>query len=168
MAAMAVGSLISSHQQRKAQMQAKVADAKLQRARLERARLRSTEDYVANSQRAREGAQAREIKIEENRLDAESRIDETFAGSGISGTSVSQLENELDAVVEKNKFQNRKSLDQELSGLGRNYRIGTEDINYQSESIDTTPVKTNLLSEAFNVAQGAASGIGVDRSLGLI
>ena len=158
MAAMAVGSLLSSHSQRKAQMRAKIADAKLQRARLEKARMRSTEDYVANSQRAREAAQSREIQIESNRLDAESKISETFAGSGISGQSISEIDNELNATAERNKIENKRALDQQLGDLSRNYTQTMTDTADQAASIDTTAVKSNLIGDLTQAASAASQG----------
>lgn len=165
MAAMAVGSLLSSHSQRKAQMKAKAADARLQRARLEKARLRSTEDYVANSQRAREAAQNREIQIESNRLDAEAQVDATFAGSGISGTSVNEIDNELNATVERNKIENRNALEDQLGDLSRNYSQGMNDTADQSAAIDTTAVKGSFIGDVAQATQAAASVSGLGASL---
>lgn len=165
-AAMAVGSLISAHEQRNAQMKAKAADAKLQRAKLERARLRGTEDFVANSQRAREAAQKREIQIEENRITAESKIDTTFAGSGISGQSISELDKELEAAVQKNKFESRKALDTQLGDMTRNYSQSMEDSAFEAQGIDTTRVKGTFLGDTMTGAQGFSSGLSIDRSMG--
>lgn len=165
MAGMAVASMYSSHSQRKAQMKAKAADARLQRARLERARVRSTEDYVANSQRAREATQKREVQIESNRLDAESKIDETFAGSGISGTSVSELDNELNATVQRNKLDNKKALDDQLSDLSRNFTQGMEESAFATEQIDTTKVKGNLFNDLSKAASAAQSGASLSSDL---
>lgn len=156
MAAMAVGSLIQSNSQRNAQMKAKAADAKLQRAKLERARLRATEDYEANTQRAREAAQKREIQIESNRIDAESNIDVTFAGSGIGGQSVDDLDAELNASVMANKYENKKQLDIQLSDMAKNYSNTMSDSAEQAAGIDTTAVKGSFLGDAMG-AMGAAS-----------
>lgn len=153
-AAMAVGSMLASNSQRNAQMKAKVADAKLQRAKLERARLRTTEDYVANSQRAREAAQQREIQIESNRLDAESKVDTTFAGSGISGQSISEIDAELNASVVKNKIENKVGLEQQLGDISRNYSSNIEDTAEAASSIDTSRIKGNVLGE---LAVGASA-----------
>ena len=160
-AAMAVGSLLSSNSQRNAQMKAKAADAKLQRAKLERARLRSTEDYVENSQRAREAAQQREVQIEENRLDSEAKMAETFAGSGISGQSISELDDELNASVMKNKLENKRALDTELADMARDYSQGMNDSAEQAKSIDTTAVKGSFLEDTMNAAQAAQSVSGI-------
>jgi len=161
-AAMAVGSLLSANSQRNAQMKAKTADAKLQRAKLERARLRSTEDYVANTQRAREAAQRREIQIEENKIDAESKMAESFAGSGIGGQSIDQLADELSASVSKNKFENREALDQQLGDMARNYSQTMNDSAEQAKSIDTTAVKGSFLEDAMGAAQAASTGANLD------
>lgn len=163
-AAMAVGSLLSSNSQRNAQMKAKAADARLQRAKLERARLRSTEDYVENSQRAREAAQAREVQIEENRIDAESKVDETFAGSGISGQSVSEIDNELNAAIIKNKFENKRQLDTQLSDMARDYSQTMNDSAEQAKSIDTTEVKGSFLEDAMGAAQAFSQGVDISNS----
>lgn len=165
-AAMAIGSMISAHEQRKAQMKAKAADAKLQRAKLERARMRSTEDFVANSQRAREASQKREIQIEENRVQAESKIDTTFAGSGISGQSVSELDKELETAVQKNKFENRKALDTQLSDLSKDYSDTMTDTAYEAQGIDTARVKGTFLGDALIGAQGFSSGLSISSSMG--
>lgn len=165
MAGMAVASMYSSHSQRKAQMKAKAADARLQRARLERARVRSTEDYVANSQRAREATQKREVQIESNRLDAESKIDETFAGSGISGTSVSELDNELNATVQRNKLDNKKALDDQLGDLSRNFSQGMEESAFATEQIDTTKVKGSLFNDLTKAAGAAQQGASLSSDL---
>lgn len=165
MAAMAAASLLSSHSQRKSQMKAKAADARLQRARLEKARMRSTEDYVSNSQRAREAAQGREVQIEENRLQAESKVDETFAGSGISGQSVSDIDKELNASVEENKIQNKRALDRDLSDMARNYSQGMNDTADQAAAIDTTAVKGSFLGDAAKAAGAAASVSGLDAKM---
>jgi len=92
MAAMAVGSLLSSNSARNAQMKAQAADAKLQRARAQTSRIRGKDSFSTNTSRARKAAQKREVNIEKNRVQAESKFDETFAGSGISGTSVNELD----------------------------------------------------------------------------
>lgn len=165
MAGMAAASLLSSHSKRKAQMKAKAADAKLQRARLEKARMRSTEDYVSNSQRAREAAQGREIQIEDNRIQAESKVAETFAGSGISGQSVSEIDNELNATVEENKIQNKRALDKTLRDTARNYSYGMNDTADQSASIDTTAVKGNFLADAAGAVSAAAQGANIQSQI---
>ncbi len=158
MGAMAAASLLASHSQRKAQMAAKVADAKLQRARLERARVGATDSYQTNSQRARQATQAREVAIEESRLQAESKLDSTFAGSGISGTSVNELDNELDAQVAKNKIENRQALDAQLSDMTKNYRDTMNDTANAAASIDTTAVESNVVGDIAQAA-GAASSV---------
>lgn len=165
MAGMAAASLVSAHEQRKAQMKAKVGDAKLQRARLEKARTRASGDYATNSQRAREAAQSREIQIEENRLQAESAIDSTFAGSGIGGTSVNQLDDELEASAAKNKMQNKKALDTQLSDINKNYSNTMNDSSDQAASIDTTAVKGSFLNDAMGAASAAASVQSLDAGL---
>lgn len=171
MAAMAAASLLSAHSQRKAEMKAKVADAKLQRARLEKARTRSTEDYVANSQRAREATQNREVQIEENRLDAEANRTSAFAGSGISGTSISEIDAEIETEATRNKMENRKALDQQLSDISKNYTNTMKDTADQSAAIDTTAVRANPIGDIAQAASTASSFQSFDtkvgRSLGL-
>lgn len=164
-AGMAVASAMQSHSQRKAAMRAKVADAKLQRARLERARQRKTDDYVANSQKAREAAQDREVQIESNRIDAESRVDTTFAGSGISGQSLNDLDAELNASVVKNKIESKRALDDQLGALSRDYSQSMEDSAFESQGIDTTAVKGNFLSEVAGAAQGFSSGMSAQQDI---
>lgn len=158
MAAMAVASLISANEGRNAQMKAKAADARLQRAKLKRARMRGTESFVENQQRAKEAALKREIQIEENRLNAESKVDTTFAGSGISGQSVNEIDAELNASVSKNKLENKRALDTTLSDAAKTYSDSISDSALQSEQIDTTRTKGNFLNDALG-AVGAASSV---------
>jgi len=165
MAAMAVGSMIQANEARNAQMKAKAADAKLQRAKLERARVRASGDYQTNTQRAREATQKREITIEENRLNAESKVDQTFAGSGISGQSVSEIDNEIEAAVSKNKFENKKALDTQLSDMTQNYSDTMTDTAEMSKGIDTTEVKGSFLGDAMGAVQAAGSVQGLSDSL---
>lgn len=164
-AAMAVGSMISANEQRNAQMKAKAADAKLQRAKLERARLRGTEDFVANSQRAREAAQKREIQIEENRIKAESRIDETFAGSGIGGQSISEIDKELESAVMKNKMENKRALDRQLGDLSKDYSDSMSDSAFESQGIDTARVKGAFFGDAATGAQAYSQFSGVSAKI---
>lgn len=159
MAAMVVGSLLSSNAQRNAQMKAQAADAKLQRAKLEKARLRQADDYTVNSQRLREATQRREVEIESNRLDAESGFDEAFAGSGITGSTVDQMDAEINAAVVKNKKENLDSLDQQLGDMARNYQQGVDDINVQSKAINTTAPKQNVLGDIINAATTSAQAM---------
>lgn len=164
-AGMAVASALAANSQRNAQMRAKAADAKLQRARLERARKRKTDDYVANSQKAREAAQDREVQIESNRIDAESRIDTTFAASGISGQSLNDLDAELNASVVKNKIESKRALDDQLGALSRDYSQSMEDSAFESQGIDTTAVKGNFLSEVAGTASSFSQGMSVQQDI---
>lgn len=165
-AAMAIGSMISAHEQRKAQMKAKAADAKLQRARLEQSRLRATEDYETNTQRAREAALQREAAIESRRLDAEAGIDKQFAGSGIGGQSVNEIDTEVAAAVAKDKFNNKKSLEVQLSDMARDYSLTMSDSASASQGIDTTRVKGTFLGDAMTGASAFGGGLSVDQSMG--
>ena len=157
MAAMAIGSLLSSNSARNAKMKAQAADAKLQLARSKRAKTRATDAFSTNTQRAREATQRREIQIESNRIDAESKIDETFAGSGISGTSVSELDRELSAEVGKNKIANKRALDEQLADSQKSYGEQLEDINSQTQNINTTAPKQDVLGDVVSAASTAAS-----------
>ncbi len=157
MATMAVGSLLSANSARNAQMKAQVADSKLQRAKLESARIRSRDTFSTNTSRMREATQKREIQIEENRVQAESKLDEVFAGSGISGTSVNELDAELDAAVTKNKYENISALDRQLSDAEKSYGDQLEDINLQSKSINTTAPRNDVLGNLLGAAQAAGS-----------
>ncbi len=179
-AAMAVGSMISANSARNDQMRAKAADAKLQRAKLERARTRATDDFVANKQRAREAAQKREVQMESNRINAESKVDTTFAGSGISGQSLDELDAELNASVVKNKIENKKALEQELGSLQRGFSHTMDDSAAQAQAIDTTAVEGSFLGDAAtgmsayagasnfgsSLASSGAKGARVSRFLG--
>ena len=165
MAAMAVASMLSANSQRNAQMKAKAADAKLQRAKLERARMRATDDFVANTQRAREASQKREVQIESNRIDAESNVDVTFAGSGISGQSINEIDAELNASVVQNKLENKRALGQQLGDMYRNYGQTMEDTAIQGENIDTTGVKGSTLADLAGAAGAAQSVAGLDAKL---
>lgn len=157
MGGMAVASLISANSKRKAQMKAMIADAKLQRARLERARVSAAETYQTNSQRAREGAQEREINIEQSRLQAESKLASAFAGSGISGTSVNEIDDQIDTEVAQNKFQNKKQLDQNLSDQVRQFSNQMNDTALQAAAINTTPIKGNFFADLAGAAGAAQS-----------
>ena len=166
MAAMAVASLISANEGRNAQMKAKAADARLQRAKLKRARMRGTESFVENQQRAKEAALKREIQIEENRLNAESKVDTTFAGSGISGQSVNEIDAELNASVSKNKLENKRALDTTLADTAKTYSDSISDSALQTEQIDTTRIKGSFLNDALGAVGAAASVAGIDKTGG--
>ena len=166
MGIMAAASLIQSNEQRKAQMKAKAADARLQRAKLERARMRATEDYVANTQRTREAAQQREFQIEENRLDSEAAVDATFADSGISGQSIAEIDNELNAAMLKNKFENRKQLDRQLSDMAKDYSDTMSDTSEQAAAIDTTRVKGSFIGDAMAATRAGVQGYELSQALG--
>lgn len=159
MAGMAVASMVQANSQKNKAMKAAAADIELQRAKMERARLRAAGDLATNTQRAREASQKREIEIERNRVKAESKVDETFAGSGISGTSVDELDNELNAEVSQNKVDNKKALDQNLSDQFRGARQGAEDDFAQSSQIGAgAPKGSSFIDQAIAGAQGAAQG----------
>lgn len=147
MAAMAIGSLLSSNSARNAKMKAQAADAKLQRARLETARTRSTDTLTSTERFAKKATQQREVQIEENRLDAESKVDEVFAGSGISGTSVNEIDAEIDADVSRSKQANLDVLDQQLSNANKTYSEQIEDTNNESKNINTTAPKQDILGD---------------------
>ncbi len=157
-AAMAAASMLSSHNQQKKQMAAAANDAKLQRAKLEQARLRQAGDYAINTQRLREAAQKRDIQIESQRIKAESKIDEAFAGSGISGTSVDELDNEINAEVSKNKYEGTKALDQQLSDTARSDQHKAQDINAQAMNIGASAKSGGFLEQAMTGAQGFSAG----------
>ena len=144
-AAMAAASMISAHSKRKKMVAAAVEDAKLQRAKLEQARVRQAGDFAINKQRARESAQRREIQIEHSRLNAESKIDETFSGSGISGTSVDELDNEINSAVAQNKQENKKALDQNLADQYRANRQQTSDVSAKARDIGVIPEGGGLI-----------------------
>lgn len=163
MAGMAVASLISSHQQQKAQTAAMVADAKLQRARLQTARLRATEDYQTNSQRLKQAAQKREMQVEENRVKAGSQFKATFAGSGISGTSMNELDDEINTQAARNKIENRNALDQQLGDLTKNYVNTMNDSADAAASISTTAPSTDVIGNIAGAAGAAASVQGLDQ-----
>ena len=152
---MAVGSLLSSHSKRKAQMKAQAADANLQRAKLEMARTRQADDFTTNTQRMREAAQRRELEIEAGKLDAESGFDVAFAGSGISGSSVDEMDAEINAAVVKNKYENLEALDAQLSDMNRQYQQGTENLNMQAEGINTTKPATDVLGDVLKATSAA-------------
>ena len=155
---MAVMSMMNAQRQRTAQIKAAVADAKLQRAQLERARLRQAGDFATNTQRMREATQRQEIEIEKNRIQAESRLETTFAGSGISGTSVDELDNEINAEVERDKYANKKALDQNLADQYRSYSQGTQDINANAQNI-AAPIGGGGMFERLSAGlSGAAAG----------
>jgi hypothetical protein len=164
MAAMAVGSLLSANSQRNAKMESQAADAKLQRAKMESARTRGKDTFSTNTRRMREAAQKREIQIESNRLDAESKVDETFAGSGISGTSVNELDDELDAASTRNKYENINALDQQLSDANKSFGDQGEDINLNAENINTTAPKNDVLGNVMGAVGAAASVSGFSSS----
>ena len=165
MAAAALGSLLSSNSARNAKMKAQAADAKLQSARNERARTRSTDTFSKNTQRVKEASQRRDIEIESNRIDAESKIEETFAGSGISGTSVSELDRELSADVAKNKVANARALDQQLADTQKSYGEQIEDINIQAKNINTTAPKQDVLGDAVTAVGTATSVADIGASI---
>lgn len=166
MATMAVASLMSSNSQRNASMKAQVADSKLQRAKMGLARTRGKEALSTNSQRLKEAAQRREVTIESNRVQAESKIDEVFAGSGISGTSVSELDSELNAAVTKNKYANTQALDTQLSDASKAYGDQLEDINLGAANINTTAPKNDVLGNLIGAAGAAGSVAGLDSKFG--
>ena len=157
MAAMAVGSLLSANSARNSQMKAQAADVKLQRARLQSARTRGKDTLSTNTSRMRKATQKREIAIESNRVQAESKFDETFAGSGISGASVNELDREINSSVEKNKYENIQALDDQLSDANKSYGDQLEDINSQSKGINTTAPRQDVLGDLTNAASTAAS-----------
>ena len=166
MAAMAVASLASASSQRNASMKAQAADVRLQRAKMESARTRGKESLVENSSRMREAAQKREIAIESSRVQAESKIDETFAGSGISGASVGELDAEIDAAVTKNKYENMNALDTQLADANKSYGDQLSDINLNANNINTTAPKNDTFGNLMNAAQAAGSVSGLDARLG--
>lgn len=156
--AMAAASMLSANSKQKAAMKAAVEDAKLQRAKLERARTRQAGDFATNTQRAREAAQRREIQIESQRVAADSKIEETFAGSGISGTSVDELDNEINAQVDKNKQESRKALDQNLADQQRADRNFGEDTAVQATNIGAAPEGGGVMEQLQAGASGFATG----------
>ncbi len=164
--AMAVVSLFSSSSKRKKANAAKVADAVLQRKRLEKARVRKTEDFVENSQRAKEATMKREIQIESNRLDAESKLAETFAGSGIGGTSVQAIDSELNNTVQKNKIENKEALDDQLGDLTRDFSRTMNDTADEAASIDTTAVKGSPVGDLTAAADAASKVMGYGEMFG--
>lgn len=162
-AASAVASLASSNSKRNAEMAAKAKDVELQRARLEKARVRSTDNLTETARRAREAAQQREIAIESSRIQAESKIEETFAGSGISGTSVDEFDNELNASIAKNKQENLDALSSQIGSAYRDYSDNIENVNEQAESVDSSVPERDILGEigtAVGVASSFSSTIG--------
>lgn len=166
MATMAVGSLMSANSQRNASMKAQAADAELQRAKMRVARTRGAETLATNASRMKQSAQKREIAIETQRVQAESKVDETFAGSGISGTSVNELDAELDAAVTKNKYENLSALDTQLSDADKSYRDSLDDINAGASNINTTAPKNDTFGNLLGAAQAAGSVSGLDAALG--
>lgn len=157
MAIAAVTAIASAESGRKRDMETYIGDMKLQRARAERARNRSAANYSEASSAAKEAGQKREIAIESSRLDAESKIDETMAGSGISGTSVNEIDSELNAAVEKNKYQSEQATDKQLSGITRKYAEEMEDINFKQSNADHKPPEFDTIG-ALGGAVSAASG----------
>lgn len=165
MATMAIGSLLSSNSQRNAKMKAQAADAKLQRARLEVARTRTTDAFSTNTSRAIQSSQKRDVAIERSRINAESKIDETFAGSGISGTSVDELDNEIGAAVSNNKYENQSALDRQLSDDTKSFSDSMSDTNAQSKSINTTAPKADVFSDISKAVSAAGSVSGLDKKV---
>jgi len=162
MAAMAIGSLLSGNSQRNAKMKAQAADIKLQRARNETARTRSIDTLSTNTSRMREASQKREIAIEKNRLNAESKFDETFAGSGISGTSVDEIDNEIDAEVAQNKNENLRALDRQLSDTTKSFKDQMEDVDANAANINTTAPTNDTFGQIAGAVSAASSVQGLD------
>ena len=165
MLAMAAASMIASKQQNDAQMKAKVADAKLQRQQLKLARIRASDDYQTNMSRAKQAAQGRELSIAENRVDAEARVDATFAGSGISGQSIDEIDSQIESKAANNRVQNRNSLDNQLSDATRHYSQVMNDSAANTQNIDTTYQGVNTASSIAGATGAAASVQGLDKKV---
>lgn len=157
-AGMAVASMLAANNQRNAEMKAAAADAKLQRARMKQARTRLAGDYATNTQRMKEAALSREINLEKSRVDAESKMDQQFAGSGISGTSVNELDNDLNAMVAKSKIDNKRSLDESLTDAARSNLQTAEDMKFESRNIGSGPKGLSLGEQVSAGASGYKKG----------
>lgn len=166
--AMAATSMLSAHSQKKKALQAAVDDAKIQRAKLQRARANAATDLATNAQRAREATQKREIAMEESAITGEAAIDSAFAGSGISGTSRSEIDSQLDAAVAKNKNENKSALDTQLGDMYKNYMRQNEDINDNASNIGAgAPTGGGLMEGIQAGVSGFSQGASIDSSLGI-
>ena len=169
--AMAAASMLSAHSKKKKEMQAAVNNAKLQRAKLKQARVDQAGDFATNTQRMRQASQKRDIAIEENALRAEAGLESAFAGGGISGTSVDELDSELSASVSKNKFENKQALDTQLSDAQKQNTRANENINSQAADIGAGAPTGGGFGEALAAGasgfqQGGDLASGINKAVG--
>ena len=158
-AGMAIASMYSANKKKAAEIQSVANNAGLQRARMKEAATRRAGDFATNKQRAREMAQRAEINIEKQKLMAESKIAETFAGSGISGHSVSELEQEIDKEISEDKSNVKKGLDAKLADMYRQDRQAVSDQASQAEQIGSgAPSQGGVFEAAAAGLQGYAMG----------
>lgn len=104
-AAMAV-TFVTETMKSKAKGEAMLADSKLQREKLKYIRERQSEAYNKNKTEINRSEFVNSVNIEKARLQAESDAKSAFAGSGISGTSVNEIDAEISAEAAKAHNEN--------------------------------------------------------------
>lgn len=162
--AMAVAAVAGSMSKKKKAQEAAYKDGELKSKILNSARVRNVDDTEENKRRVIRATQARDIQIERDRIRGESKIDETFAGSGISGGSVDELDAELSAAVAQNKYENKRALDSEIGQLERKRNISEADITAQGTDIGTGPADNTLIENATTAYSGYQTGADISKS----
>lgn len=147
---------VTSMLRQKAALESQVADAKLQRAQANRNRGRLTDIYSRNTSRLSRATRRNDLKLTLRGLEQESNIAAGFAGSGLSGESVNDINTIVSRSVAEDKYMNKKMYQEQSEGLNLNYNTQMEDINLQASQIGAYKRPDALLE-----ALGWVSGVGL-------
>lgn len=127
--------LFITNLQRKAQLEAGVENAKLQRAQAQRNRARVSDVYSRNMYRLNQTTRRNDLLIGIAQEEAESGVATGFAGSGLSGSSVEDINSIVMRSAAQERFTNRRNYEQQSEELNLNYKNTMEDINLNASQI---------------------------------
>lgn len=155
-AAMAV-TFITETMKSKAKGEAMLADAELQRERLKYIRERQSEAYNKNKTEVNRSEFVNAVNIEKARLQAESDAKASFAGSGISGTSVDELDAEISSEAAKAHNENIRVSEATKSDLFIQQKNTLEDQKFEVDQMPSYDASAEMRNAALSsVSSGLA------------
>lgn len=143
----------SSQLKQAEQLKSMVADAKLQRAGIERNRSRVNTAYSKNMMELNKTMKENHLNSEIARLEAESGMAVGFAGSGLSGTSVEDINSVVLRSVAVDRMNNQEFYTETKEQLNTQYDNTLEDLAVQSSQIGKYKRESDL-----STLLGAAGG----------
>lgn len=143
----------------KAQSKALLADSKLQRKRLEHIRERQSEAFNKNNAAVDRTEMDNALNIEKARLQAESDVSSSMAGSGITGVSVDQISVDVAVDAAEAHNDNERGASDTKGDLFSSRLNSLEDLQFDIDGMPQFNAGEAMTGAILQGAAGAAGSI---------